>query len=214
MHVLSLPPAFVLSQDQTLRFDLKSYTRRRWFSKQSNEVPSKLKTPNASASDTRARRLHVCFKRETRTPWLSSQRVQTYPQNSPQGAPKIKPRTRPTKRRPRLSFFLTLFNCQRTRRKSGAGDNKPPPLDKRGAGDPFNPKKQTTSGAKPNRPPPSGVQPVRDCLRAAHPILRNRPKATRPIRLASLFRGRRGATAVVDERHIGPSSAPRQHPSS
>ena len=44
------------------------------------------------ASDTQARRLHVCFKRETRTPWLSSQRVQTFLQNSPQGAPKIKPR--------------------------------------------------------------------------------------------------------------------------
>ena len=146
MHVLSLPPAFVLSQDQTLRFDLKSYTRRRWFSKQSNEVPSKLKTPNASASDTRARRLHVCFKRETRTPWLSSQRVQTYPQNSPQGAPKIKPRTRPTKRRPRLSFFLTLFNCQRTHDICRAGlvdrslcpfENLPDPLGSEALGDRF-----------------------------------------------------------------------------
>ncbi|SCM78529.1 conserved hypothetical protein [uncultured Pleomorphomonas sp.] len=94
LHVLSLPPAFVLSQDQTLMFK-ESIPKSQVHSTRSFHLSSIL--PDKAKTETLSRNVHSGLSSSWHIP------------QPPKGSDNVP--TSP-KRRPRFSFFL--FTCQRT----------------------------------------------------------------------------------------------------
>jgi hypothetical protein len=112
LHVLSLPPAFVLSQDQTLRFN----------EIQSGHIWSRIKLDEVLIHPKPkpwANKSHLVEKR-VRRPFASHEAIQGHaaadnPTEVDAANAAIIPRSA-SMRRPRFSFFS--FTCQRTERQN------------------------------------------------------------------------------------------------